>query len=205
LRRAAAIAVLALAAGCGGPKESVEPTAEDRMPATPAEVTRACASAAATYQGTVRCPAKMPAWRGAPEIEFGGRARADRCSWLTGVEMKGAASHLLLGGQCRPLELDVDGDRWPAELGSPRRNLALVGAARPRVVRDDLTVGGRRALLIAWTTYTLSGTVHAGHQALIWNAGGEGHVVSAHFDADVPAALRLRLLRATAESMRPVR
>ncbi len=34
---------------------------------------------------------------------------------------------------------------------------------------------------------------------------GQGYVVSAHFDEDVPPGLRLRLLRATAESMRPVR
>ena len=173
------------------------------MPAAPAEVTRACGTAGATYRGTVLCPRKLPSSRDPAAIADGG-PRAHRCSWLLGLELMGPAFEVLVGGQCRRLPMAVDGDRWPADLDRLRRGTELVGAARPRVVRDDLTVQGHPALLVAWSTYTLSGTVHAGHQALVWNDGGDGHLVSMHFDADVPAALRLRLLRATAESMRPV-
>ena len=119
--------------------------------------------------------------------------------------LRGPAFELLFGGQCRELPQGLDGDRWPADQDALEPALNLVGAARPKIIREDLTVHGKPALLVGWPTYTLAGSIHAGHQALLWNEGGRGVFVSAHFDEDVPTPLRLRLLRATAESMRPVR
>lgn len=217
-RTASRIALLALVAlvGCGGPKSSEEPTPEERLPAPAAVVTSECRAASAVYEGTVRCPTRLTSSRDPERIEFGGRARTAPCTWQIGLQLRGPAFHVLFGGQCRPLPLEADGTRWPRSTRGVEGQLGLIGAealtpdggggrdVKPTVVRDDVTVNGAPAMLVAYTGYPQAGTVHAGHQALLWNEGGEGLVVSGHFDADVPAALRLRLLKAVAESMRPV-
>jgi hypothetical protein len=218
--RTIAAALALLAVGCGGPKASEDPTPEERMPPAPQIVADECAVAARTYDGTVYCPVKLPASRAPMKLEFGGRARTTRSTWQLGLQLRGSAFHVLVGGQRRPLPLATDGDRWPRDRSRVRPQLGLVGtgaltpgdaagtdapSVRPVVVRDDVYVRGARALLLAFGAYPGSGTIHGGHQALVWNEGGEGVLVSAHFDEDVPSVLRLRLLRAVAESMRPVR
>ena len=222
MRSFAAAAVLAgtLALGCGEPAErKVKPTPGQMMPAAAPVVAQACAAAARVYDGTVRCPTRLPASLDDPEFEFGGRTDQHRpCAWQVGMRLEGSTFHAVFGGQCRPLPLKSLRGGWPADPARVEPHLRLTGRGplqpgdpasargplvRPTLVRDDLTVNGYPAVLVAYAPYPAAGTIHGGHQALIWNVEGEGQVFSAHFDTDVPATLRLELLLAAAKSMRP--
>jgi len=57
--------------------------------------------------------------------------------------------------------------------------------------------------MLGWGPYATSGTIHGGHQGLVWNAGGNGYTVTAHFLEGTPPDRRLATLRAVAQSFRP--
>jgi hypothetical protein len=79
----------------------------------------------------------------------------------------------------------------PAGTPSPR--------VRPRVVART-TVRGAPALVLAFGPYPGSGTVHGGHEAIVFNEGGDGQTVSMHF-ARGSRSQRIALLRRVAASM----
>lgn len=54
-----------------------------------------------------------------------------------------------------------------------------------------------------WGPFPTTGTIHGGHQGLVWNSGGNGYTVTAHFQQDVPPGRGLATLRAVAQSFRP--
>jgi hypothetical protein len=224
----AVLAAALVAGGCGGAAEQpAKPVERLALVAAPGAWRDACRAAAARFAGTVLCPARLPA--AAPgrlrpfALEFGARPEAhERCAWQVSMQIagferaRGGAFHVLASGQCRPLSLDAARGRWPADPAGVERRLGLVGSgplrpgergARFRPVRPRLlgraAVRGHPAVVVAYGAYPASGTVHGGHQALVWNERGSGHAVSAHFARRVPATRRLAVLHAIATSARP--
>ncbi|MEJ7798862.1 MAG: hypothetical protein WKF42_10220 [Solirubrobacteraceae bacterium] len=156
------------------------------------------------------------------DVEGTGDFGAGRCAWLTGYQYRwprghdpDAVFHLLVGGRCDPFPLTTRAGRWPATVNDIEPSLRLVGAGslspgdpattpsprvRPRVVVQT-TVRGAHALVLAFGPYPGSGTVHGGHQAIVFNHRGDGQTVSMHFTRG-SRAQRIGLLRGVAASMR---
>ena len=177
----------------------------------------------------MRCPTLIPAPADVSdpvELEFvAGRGRSAECGWLVGFQIAGyrrsagGVFHMIVGGQCRPLPLTTLPDRrWPRSTRAVDRALALVGAGsltpgdppdrrpppvRPRVIVRT-TVAGEKALVLAFDRYPAAGTVHGGHQAIVWNKNGAGLALSVHFRRSIRFEQRLAVLRQVAASTRPV-
>jgi hypothetical protein len=64
-------------------------------------------------------------------------------------------------------------------------------------------VGGEPGLVLAFAGFERAGTIHGGHQALVWNSGSRGHVVSLHVAEGVAADRRRAMLDAVDASMTP--
>lgn len=79
--------------------------------------------------------------------------------------------------------------------GSGRR---LVKARRPTVLRPAL-VGTHPALVLRSAPYPL-GDIHSGHILVVWNAAGDGHLLSLHYDG-APLRSRIRAAIAAAASV----
>lgn len=182
---AVAVAALAALAGCGG-RESPAPRTPAPPPAgtirTPAALTAACTRA------RVACPAVWP-----PRLD--GRALPRRSVTVfrdgPGVALVDVANgfcrrrcrgvfHAIVGQQARRVPPVAEGLRFPMrDVVIPVRGGGrFVQQRAPRrlaVVR----VGGARATVYAAAPYPQGG-LHGGHVAVLWNAGGHGHIVSLH-------------------------
>lgn len=195
--------------------------------AAPELVKRQCRKVAHEQRITARCPSWIPA-AGTGErvadlvIEGRGDFEAGRCAWLTGYQYPrphgrnpGAVFHLLVGGRCQPFPLTTRGRRWPASVNDIEPSLRLVGngslsagdppgtpfpRVRPQVIART-TVRDAPALVLAFGPYPGSGTVHGGHEAIVFNRGGDGQTVSMHFTRGSQSQ-RIELLRRVAASLR---
>lgn len=187
---------------------------------------RQCREVAQEHDVTVRCPSRIPAAGIGSRladllIEGSGDFEAGRCAWLTGYQYPrppgrdpDAVFHLLVGGRCEPFPLTTRARRWPASVSDIEPALRLVGngslsvgdppgspypRVRPKVVART-TVRDAPALVLAFAPYPGSGTVHGGHEAIVFNRGGDGQTVSMHFTRG-SRAQRIDLLRRVAASM----
>ena len=224
----APVLVLAIA-GCGDGEQSTQQPQQDARLATalsPAAVTRQCRDVAGIKTVVVRCPTRLPgggreSLLGNLVVEGSGEWGRSRCDWLTGYRYPrqggrdpGPVFHLLMGGRCEPLPLTTRDGRWPADVKGIEPSLRLIGygslsvgdppgtpfpRVRPRVLART-SVGTEPALVLAFGPYPGSGTVHGGHQAIVFNYGGQGQTVSLHFTRG-SRAQRIALLVDVAESV----
>ncbi len=224
----AVVAQLAAACGSGQPPRTDPSRSEPALASAPAPelVARRCQENALRHRMVVRCPGLVPAAGvgsrpGKLRVEGRGDFGAGSCSWLAGFQYPrppgrepDAVFHLLIGGRCDPFPLTTRNGRWPASVDEIEPSLRLVGSGslsvgdpagtryprvRPKVVART-TVGGSPALVLAFAPYPESGTIHGGHQAIVFNRGGDGQTVSMHF-ARGSQTQRVELLRKVAASM----
>lgn len=193
----------------------------------PELVKRQCRALAKEHEVTVRCPGRIPAVSATARLadllipEGSGDFGDGRCAWLTGYQYRrapgndrGPVFHLLIGGRCDPFPLSTRAGRWPARVGGIEPSLRLVGygslslgdpagtpppRVRPRVVART-TVREAPALVLAFGPLPGSGTVHGGHEAIVFNDRGDGQTVSMHF-ARGSRSQRIALLQRVAASM----
>lgn len=212
--------VVAALAGCGASDVVPEPAPPLPLAAVPGGVTAAC-TAAAEALGTI-CPALLPApARGEDLAEAldpegdGDFARGDnswllswayRASWdATRPPPRGRVLHVIAGAR-----RDGGGDEDPLRLvGSgglePGDPPGTESPAVPPVRLGSTTVADTRTDILAWCPLPRGGTIHAGHQGIVWRDSRITYVVSAHFQDRISPDRRLATLRAVAESFRPVR
>jgi len=213
-------------------EQSAQQPQQDARLATalsPAAVTRRCRDVAGIKTVVVRCPTRLPGGGresrlGNLVVEGSGDWGNGRCEWLTGYRYPrqggrdpGPVFHLVMGGRCEPLPLTTRDGRWPADVKGLEPSLRLVGygslsvgdppgtpfpRVRPRVLART-SVGTEPALVLAFGPYPGSGTVHGGHQAIVFNRQGEGQTVSLHLTRGTRAQ-RVALLVEVAESMAEV-
>lgn len=201
-----------LAAGCGG-SDGPAPRGL-ALDAVPRAERAACLRVAAAL-APARCPARLPASSVAGvDPEGTGDFVSSGCGWLRGLAYEDAGDvpvfHVLVGARCAPLALDDLGavpldeelrllGRAALEPGAPRG--APGETIRPRSL-GETTVRGERAVLLRWAGFERAGTIHGGHDGVVWNEDGAAWVVSLHFRDAVPDGVRLATLRAVAASMR---
>lgn len=170
---------------------------------------RVCRRFAVDAARPARCLTQLP--RGTKvELEIGAKDfERRRDAFMIGLQMgfrkpPARVFHVLFGGVrgTLPDEPGQDG-RWPPDQRARNVVLSLVGMQRPRVL-GRTTVRGAGALLLAWSPIGFSGSVHGGHQGILWRAHGATWVVSMHFLQGTPEAERLSLLRRTAASLQTV-
>jgi len=185
----------------------------------PARVVRECRALQPGRVVQVLCPPRLPEGR----WHIGHRTLRDgRCAYLTDIETapagSGEAFHVLAGGRCAPFPQATSGGRWPARLPDRRAAddmLGLIGSlplrpgqpgtapqrrVRLRVIRRAW-VNGHPALLLAVSPFESGGGVHGGHIAAVWNQGGDGYVLSAHFGHAGEGAAREREVLGAAAAM----
>jgi len=210
----AAVVAVSVAA-CGEPSERAQPPARPLPTApTPPDVERACREAAVA---SMRCPTLLPApaagqslaraldLEGAGDFARGGQAWL--LSWayrgLDQAEPQGGAFHVIAGGRRvgrggeDPLRLIGSAGLEP---GDPPGTESP--AAPPRTL-GRTTVAASPARILTWYDIRRGGTIHAGHQGLVWRNGDAEYVLTAHFLEDTPPDRRLATLRAVALSFRP--
>lgn len=207
-------AVLLALAGCAGATD-VELR---QRPVALAQVSReeraACLKVASAVK-PARCPTRLPDPLVAGlEVEGTGDYVSGGCGWLRSLvyeDRGGPVFHVLVGATCRPLPLDD-----VPSLAGMRDLLSLVGSGSlrpgdargtdpPPVLADArgaTTARGEPAVRLRFADLD-AGTIHGGHDALVWNEDGAGWVMSLHFQPRVPDSGRLATMRAVAASFGP--
>ena len=195
-RVAGLVIVAAALTACGGARHPTRASRSSLIAVnSPAANGIDSACGTVTSAARVLCPSWLPGG-GSDQWQGGAVGTNEHCSYLVtllGTKTAPAVPfHVMFGGRCRLLSLDVTKHgRWP-ERPDFTHYLGLVGETQPRAGRNappvpvrlrviaHTTVRGQPALIVQVASYPNAG-IQKGHYAIVWNEDGDGYALSYHY------------------------